>query len=172
MRADGRLYQGFLYAGVMIDAAGLPRVLEFNCRMGDPETQPIMMRLQTDLVAACLALLERRGASVHLEFDPRATVGVVLAAGGYPGDYARGAAISGLDGEDVDTKVFHAGTARVGDACVTNGGRVLCVVGRGASVSDAQAAAYRRVDRICWDGMFCRRDIGYRAVARERADRT
>ena len=171
MRADGRPYQGFLYAGVMIDAAGLPRVLEFNCRMGDPETQPIMMRLQTDLVAACLALLERRGASVHLEFDPRATVGVVLAAGGYPGDYARGAAISGLEGEDVDTKVFHAGTARVGDACVTNGGRVLCVVGRGASVSDAQAAAYRRVDRICWDGMFCRRDIGYRAVARERIDR-
>ena len=172
MHADVRPYQGFLYAGVMIDASGTPRVLEFNCRMGDPETQPIMLRLQTDLVAACLALLAGRGASVNLEFDPRATVGVVLAAGGYPGEYAKGATISGVDGDDVDTKVFHAGTAQVGDACVTNGGRVLCVVGRGLRVSDAQAAAYRRVDRISWDGMFCRRDIGYRAVVRERADRT
>ncbi|MCC6708858.1 MAG: phosphoribosylamine--glycine ligase [Gammaproteobacteria bacterium] len=169
MRVDGRPYQGFLYAGVMIDHTGKPRVLEFNCRMGDPETQPIMMRLQTDIVGACLDLLEGRGADLALEFDTRATVGVVLAAGGYPNDYAKGAVIHGLDANDHDTKVFHAGTRTVGDTCVTNGGRVLCVVGLGNRVSDAQAAAYRRVDRISWDGMFCRRDIGYRAVAREQA---
>ena len=167
MRADGRPYQGFLYAGVMIDSAGVPRVLEFNCRMGDPETQPIMMRLKTDIVSACLDLLEGRGASVELEFDPRATVGVVLAAGGYPNDYDKGQVIHGLDANDAETKVFHAGTKTAGGACVTNGGRVLCVVGLGARVSDAQAAAYKRIDRISWDGMFCRRDIGYRAVARE-----
>ena len=168
MRADGRSYQGFLYAGVMIDSAGLPRVLEFNCRMGDPETQPIMMRLKTDLVDACLDVLAGRGAEVVLKFDTRATVGVVLAAGGYPNDYAKGAVISGLDADDAQTKVFHAGTKIIGAECVTHGGRVLCVVGLGRRVSDAQAAAYRRVDRIMWDGMFCRRDIGYRAVARER----
>ncbi len=167
MRADGRPYQGFLYAGVMIDSAGLPRVLEFNCRMGDPETQPIMMRLKTDIVSACLDLLEGRGASVELEFDARATVGVVLAAGGYPNDYDKGQVIHGLDANDAETKVFHAGTKTAGGACVTNGGRVLCVVGLGARVSDAQAAAYKRIDRISWHGMFCRRDIGYRAVARE-----
>jgi phosphoribosylamine--glycine ligase len=152
----------------MIDSAGLPRVLEFNCRMGDPETQPIMMRLKTDIVGACLDLLEGRAASVQLEFDTHATVGVVLAAGGYPNDYARGDVISGLDANDAESKVFHAGTRNVGGDCVTNGGRVLCVVGRGARVSEAQAAAYRRADRISWKGMFCRRDIGYRAVARER----
>jgi phosphoribosylamine--glycine ligase len=167
MRADGRPYQGFLYAGVMIDSAGAPRVLEFNCRMGDPETQPIMMRLKTDIVQACLDLLEGRGASVRLEFDPRATVGVVLAAGGYPNDYEKGQVIHGLDTDQPDTKVFHAGTKSAGSACVTNGGRVLCVVGLGARVSDAQAAAYKRIERISWKGMFCRRDIGYRAVARE-----
>ena len=170
MRADHRPYQGFLYAGVMIDHSGKPRVLEFNCRMGDPETQPIMMRLRTDIVGACLDLLEGRGAEVELEFDTRATVGVVLAAGGYPNDYGKGDVIHGLDANDHDTKVFHAGTRTIGDTCVTNGGRVLCVVGLGERVSDAQAAAYRRVDRISWNGMFCRRDIGYRAVARERGN--
>ena len=168
MRSDGRPYQGFLYAGVMIDSAGLPRVLEFNCRMGDPETQPIMMRLKTDIVAACLDLLAGHGATLRLEFDTRATVGVVLAAGGYPNDYAKGAVIEGLKANDDQTKVFHAGTKTAGLNCLTNGGRVLCVVGLGAHVSDAQAAAYARVDRLAWDGMFCRRDIGYRAVARER----
>lgn len=172
MRSDGRPYQGFLYAGVMIDNAGLPRVLEFNCRMGDPETQPIMMRLKTDLVAACLDLLAGNGAHVELEFDPRATVGVVLAAGGYPHDYTKGAVITGLDANDPQSKVFHAGTKSVGPDCVSNGGRVLCVVGVGAQVSDAQTAAYARVDRIAWDGMFCRRDIGYRAVARERGSKS
>ena len=168
MRTDGRPYQGFLYAGVMIDRAGLPRVLEFNCRMGDPETQPIMLRLKTDLVDACLAVLDGRGARVQLEFDTRATLGVVLAAGGYPSNYATGAVINGLDANDAESKVFHAGTKNLGGECVTDGGRVLCVVGLGARVSDAQAAAYRRIDRIVWAGMFCRRDIGYRAVARER----
>ncbi|MCB1749024.1 MAG: phosphoribosylamine--glycine ligase [Gammaproteobacteria bacterium] len=168
MRADGRPYRGFLYAGLMIGADGVPRVLEYNCRFGDPETQPIMMRLKTDLVTACLDVLEGRAADVALEWDARAALGVVLAAGGYPGDYARGAIISGLDDDLPDTYVFHAGTRTDGDRCVTNGGRVLCVVGLGADVSAAQRAAYARVDRIAWDGMFCRRDIGYRAVARER----
>ena len=168
MRADGRPYQGFLYAGVMIDRAGAPRVLEFNCRLGDPETQPIMMRMQTDLVAACLLVLDGRAGEVQLEFDARAAVGVVLAAAGYPDAYGTGAVITGLAANDEQSKVFHAGTQRAGNDCLTQGGRVLCVVGLGARVSEAQAAAYRRVDRLHWDGMFCRRDIGYRAVARER----
>lgn len=170
MRADGRPYRGFLYAGLMIDAAGNPKVLEFNCRFGDPETQPIMMRLQTDIVAACLAVLDGRAATVELSWDPRAALGVVLAAQGYPGDYTRGDAISGLDeGADDLTRVFHAGTRFEGDDCVTNGGRVLCVVGLGRRVGDAQAAAYARIAHIHWRGMFCRPDIGYRAVARERS---
>lgn len=142
--------------------------IEWTTAVGEPETQPIMMRMQTDLVDACLAILDGRAGEVELEFDARATVGVVLAAGGYPNDYAKGDAIDGLDAELPDTKVFHAGTRQAGDACVTNGGRVLCVVGLGDSVAAAQAAAYARVDRIHWRGMFCRRDIGYRAVARER----
>ena len=167
MREDGNPYTGFLYAGLMIGKNGSIKVLEYNCRFGDPETQPIMMRLKTDIVQACLDLLEGRGASVRLEFDPRATVGVVLAAGGYPNDYEQGQVIHGLDTDQPDTKVFHAGTKSAGSACVTNGGRVLCVVGLGARVSDAQAAAYKRIERISWKGMFCRRDIGYRAVARE-----
>ncbi len=168
MRADGRPYRGFLYAGLMIGADGVPKVLEFNCRFGDPETQPIMMRLKTDLVAACLDLLDGRAAGVELEFDPRAALGVVLAAGGYPGSYDKGAVIGGLDAAQPDTYVFHAGTRLEGEDCVTAGGRVLCVVGLGDSVSEAQARAYARVDTIHWDGMVCRRDIGYRAVARER----
>lgn len=170
MRADGRPYRGFLYAGVMIGADGVPRVLEFNCRFGDPETQPIMMRLESDLVGACLDVLEGRAAELSLAFDPRAALGVVLASGGYPGSYEKGHPISGLDGgEDALTKVFHAGTRSDGGRCVTSGGRVLCVVGLGDTVADAQSAAYRRVDTISWKDMFCRRDIGYRAVARERA---
>ena len=169
MRADGRPYQGFLYAGVMIDPAGIPRVLEFNCRMGDPETQPIMMRLTSDLVSACLDVLVGKAADVTLAWDARAAVGVVLAARGYPGEYENGAPISGLDAmTDSTSKVFHAGTRGAGDGCVTHGGRVLCVVGLGAAVSDAQATAYARVATIRWDGMYCRRDIGYRAVAREK----
>ena len=169
LRADGRPYRGFLYAGLMIGADGVPRVLEYNCRFGDPETQPILMRLKTDLVQACLDVLEGRAAQLALNWDSRAAVGVVIAAGGYPGDYAKGAIIDGLDDNDSESYVFHAGTRLVDGRSVTNGGRVLCAVGLGHSVSAAQAAAYARVDRIRFDGMFCRRDIGYRAVARERA---
>lgn len=168
MQADGRPYRGFLYAGLMIGSDGVPRVLEYNCRFGDPETQPIMMRLKTDLVAACLAMLDGHGKDIDLEWDPRAALGVVLAAGGYPASYAKGAPISGLDDDLPDTYVFHAGTRLADGTCVTNGGRVLCAVGLGETVGAAQAAAYARVARIDWDGMFYRRDIGYRAVARER----
>ena len=171
MAAEGRPYLGFLYAGLMVAPDGTPKVLEYNCRFGDPETQPIMMRLRSDLPEACLAVLNGNAHRVKLDFDPRATVGVVLAAGGYPGDYAKGDAISGLDDDLPDTRVFHAGTALVGDTVVTSGGRVLCVVGVGANVREAQARAYARIDRIRWQDMHCRRDIGYRAIARERGTR-
>jgi phosphoribosylamine--glycine ligase len=167
MAAEGRPYVGFLYAGLMIAKDGTPKTLEYNCRFGDPETQPIMMRLRSDLPAACLAVLNGNAHKVKLDFDPRATVGVVLAAGGYPGDYAKGAIIDGLNDELPDTRVFHAGTTERDGKVVTSGGRVLCVVGVGKGVREAQARAYARIDRIRWDGMHCRRDIGYRAVARE-----
>jgi len=169
MAAEGRPYCGFLYAGLMVTPDGEPKVLEYNCRFGDPETQPMMMRLLSDLPAACLALLEGRGGKVRLTFDPRAAVGVVLASGGYPGDFSKGHPITGLEADVPDTKVFHAGTALAGDRVVTSGGRVLCVVGLGDTVRAAQARAYARVDRITWQDMHCRRDIGYRAVAREDA---
>jgi phosphoribosylamine--glycine ligase len=168
MAAEGRPYLGFLYAGLMVAPDGTPKVLEYNCRFGDPETQPIMMRLRSDLPEACLAVLNGNAHRVKLDFDPRATVGVVLAAGGYPGDYAKGHEIYGLDDDLPDSRVFHAGTALVGDKVVTSGGRVLCVVGVGANVREAQARAYARIDRIRWQDMHCRRDIGYRAIARER----
>ncbi len=168
MAAEGRPYLGFLYAGLMIAPDGTPKVLEYNCRFGDPETQPIMMRLRSDLPAACLAVLNGDAHRVKLDFDPRATVGVVLAAGGYPGDYAKGHEISGLDDELPDTRVFHAGTALVDGRVVTSGGRVLCVVGVGNTVRAAQARAYARIERIRWQDMHCRHDIGYRAIARER----
>lgn len=167
MAAEGRPYRGFLYAGLMIMPDGEPKVLEYNCRFGDPETQPIMMRLQSDLVDACLAVLDGRAAAVELAFDPRAAVGVVLASGGYPGDSVKGHAIGGLDGEDPDTKVFHASTAAKDGQVVNSGGRVLCVVGLGDSVRAAQRRAYARIERIHWQDMLFRRDIGYRAVARE-----
>tara|TARA_R110000868_G_scaffold152935_1_gene378179 strand:- start:28 stop:624 length:597 start_codon:yes stop_codon:yes gene_type:complete len=169
MAADGRPYQGFLYAGLMIGADGAPKVLEYNCRFGDPETQPIMMRLRSDLATACLALLEGRGDAVELDWDPRKALGVVVASGGYPASYAKGKVISGLEtGAAPDTYVFHAGTTLDdNDRIVTSGGRVLCVVGLGDTVGEAQARAYARVDEIAFDGAFCRRDIGYRAIARE-----
>ncbi|HMM74504.1 MAG TPA: phosphoribosylamine--glycine ligase [Gammaproteobacteria bacterium] len=167
MAAEGRPYVGFLYAGLMIGKDGTPKTLEYNCRFGDPETQPIMMRLRSDLPEACLAVLNGEARRVKLEFDPRAAVGVVLVAGGYPGDYAKGRHIEGLDADLADTHVFHAGTAAQDGQVVTSGGRVLCVVGVGRTVCEAQAKAYERVDRIRWDGMHCRRDIGHRAVARE-----
>ncbi|MGR9089352.1 MAG: phosphoribosylamine--glycine ligase [Gammaproteobacteria bacterium] len=169
MAADGRPYQGFLYAGLMIGADGTPKVLEYNCRFGDPETQPIMMRLRSDLAAACLAMLEGRGDKVELDWDSRKALGVVVASGGYPAGYAKGKIISGLEtGITSDTYVFHAGTSLDDDGrIVTTGGRVLCVVGLGDTVGEAQARAYARAGDIAFDGAFCRRDIGYRAIARE-----
>jgi phosphoribosylamine--glycine ligase len=168
MTADGYPYLGFLYAGLMIMADGTPKVIEFNCRMGDPETQPIMMRLKSSLAAICLATLNGTLAEQTAVWDSRAALGVVLAAAGYPASYGKGMTISGLDLADSDDqKVFHAGTASDGDNVVTSGGRVLCVVGLGDSVEAAAASAYESVDRIHWDGVYKRRDIGHRAIARE-----
>ena len=167
LAADGMPYTGFLYAGIMIHPDGTPNVLEFNCRFGDPETQPSMLRLKTDLAEACLAVLKGDTRRLRLDFDPRAAVGVVLAAGGYPGDYAKGMRITGLDATLPDTKVFHAGTVLKDGEYHTSGGRVLCVVGLGKTVRVAQEKAYARVQQIAFDGMQYRTDIGYRAVARE-----
>jgi len=170
MKADGNPYLGFLYAGLMIMADGTPRVIEFNCRMGDPETQPIMARLQSDLVDICLSTLEGDLQERDAAWDTRAALGVVMAAGGYPASYAKGKVISGLDGADSDTqKVFHAGTTTDGDAVTTSGGRVLCVVGMGDTVADAAQDAYAAVDKIDWEDVYIRRDIGHRAIARENA---
>jgi len=170
MAAEGLPYTGFLYAGLMIMRDGTPKVIEYNCRFGDPETQPILLRLRSDLVAHCLAALNGRLDTEHADWDPRAALGVVLAAGGYPGNYRKGDPIGGLDGLDcADAKVFHAGTAERDGRVVTNGGRVLCATALGVNVGDAQRRAYGLVDRIRCGGMICRRDIGYRAVARERA---
>jgi phosphoribosylamine--glycine ligase len=169
MYIDGTPYLGFLYAGLMIMPDGSPKVIEFNCRMGDPETQPILVRLQSDLVAICKATLENTLDEVKARWDERAALGVVMAAGGYPGSYARGRRIEGLDAEfGDDQKVFHAGTSLDGDDVVTAGGRVLCVVGLGNSVAAAAERAYDAVDKIHWDEVYLRRDIGHRAIARER----
>jgi len=171
MASEGMPYTGFLYAGVMIDADGTPKVLEYNCRFGDPETQPIMMRLRSDLAALCEAALDGRLDQVQADWDPRPALGVVLAAGGYPDDYRTGDVIGGLPEHNApDAKVFHAGTAERDGDVVTAGGRVLCAVGLGDTVQAAQARAYQLVDSIHWDGMYCRRDIGHRAIARERGD--
>lgn len=170
MRADGHPYLGFLYAGLMIMADGTPRVIEFNCRMGDPETQPILARLNSDLVDICLSTLEGDLGEREAAWDSRAALGVVMAAGGYPAKYAKGKVIAGLDGADSDTqKVFHAGTAMQGDDVVTSGGRVLCVVGLGDSVAEAARDAYAAVDKISWEDAYLRRDIGHRAIAREQS---
>ena len=168
MAAEGNPYTGFLYAGLMIMADGSPKVIEYNCRFGDPETQPIMMRLRSDLVSLCQAALDKRLHQVDAQWDSRAALGVVLAAGGYPGDYGKGDIIEGLEGLDsADGKVFHAGTANMNGSVVTSGGRVLCAVGLGDSVKQAQAKAYELTHKIHWPGCFYRDDIGYRAVARE-----
>jgi phosphoribosylamine--glycine ligase len=168
MAADGHPYTGFLYAGLMIGEDGSIKVLEFNCRFGDPETQPIMMRLRSDLVALIDAALDGRLDEVEADWDPRAAVGVVMAAEGYPGSYRKGDAIAGLTNADSeDCKVFHAGTALRDDTVVTGGGRVLCVTALGETVTAAQARAYETVGAIRWDGAWCRSDIGYRAIARE-----
>ncbi|MFP4607902.1 MAG: phosphoribosylamine--glycine ligase [Thiohalospira sp.] len=162
LAADGIHYRGFLYAGLMLDAAGNPRVLEYNCRLGDPETEPLLLRLESDLVALCRAGTEGGLPAAEIEWDPRPALGVVMAAGGYPGSYRKGDAITGLAGlEDADRKVFHAGTAQAGDgAVITAGGRVLCVTARGDDLEAARRRAYAAVDAIAFEGAFCRRDIG------------
>ncbi|MVW76823.1 phosphoribosylamine--glycine ligase [Pseudomonas xionganensis] len=171
MASEGNVYTGFLYAGLMIDKAGKPKVIEFNCRFGDPETQPIMCRLESSLVLLVEAALAKALDKVEATWDPRPTVGVVLAAGGYPGDYAKGDVIIGLDeAAQLDGKVFHAGTALKDGQIVTAGGRVLCATAIGRTVAEAQEQAYRLAGKIRWEGMFHRNDIGYRAIARERGE--
>jgi phosphoribosylamine--glycine ligase len=168
MADDGRPYTGFLYAGIMIAPDGSPKVLEYNVRFGDPETQPIMLRLKSDLVELCEAALDRRLDQVRAAWDRRASLGVVLAAGGYPGSYEQGQVITGLDkvqGEDI--RVFHAGTRLEGGDIVTSGGRVLCVCALGENVAEAQRRAYAAADEISWKDIYYRRDIGHRAIARQ-----
>ncbi len=168
MAAEGNVYTGFLYAGLMIDAEGNPKVIEFNCRFGDPETQPIMLRLQSSLVALVEAANAGTLDQVDAKWDPRCSLGVVLAAGGYPADYAKGDVINGLDVAVSDSgKVFHAGTALKDGQVTTSGGRVLCATALGNSVREAQQGAYRLAEQISWNGCFYRKDIGYRAIARE-----
>ncbi|GAB4361853.1 MAG: phosphoribosylamine--glycine ligase [Methylohalobius crimeensis] len=168
MAADGTPYTGFLYAGLMITPDGQPKVLEFNCRMGDPETQPILLRLESDLAELCLAAVAGDLGGRQAEWDRRAALGVVMAAGGYPFDYRKGDAIEGLpDEESTEVKVFHAGTRLEDERVVTAGGRVLCVCALGEGVAEAQRKAYAQVEKICWADAYFRRDIGWRAVARE-----
>jgi phosphoribosylamine--glycine ligase len=170
MIADGLPFTGFLYAGLMIDKSGAPKVIEFNVRFGDPETQPVMMRLQSDLLPLLEAAVDARLAGVGAHWDPRPAVGVVMAAHNYPGTPRAGDEISGLDAPALpDTKVFHAGTKLDGTRVLTSGGRVLCACALGDSVADAQAKAYAAVAPIRWEGEFHRSDIGWRAIARERA---
>ncbi|ASN87524.1 phosphoribosylamine--glycine ligase [Pectobacterium versatile] len=170
MATEGNTYVGFLYAGLMISADGQPKVIEFNCRFGDPETQPIMLRLRSDLVELCLAACDGTLDQKDSVWDERPSLGVVLAAGGYPADYNTGDVISGLPQQDAeDGKVFHAGTKLNGIDVVTNGGRVLCVTALGNTVAEAQQRAYEIAAGIQWQGVFCRKDIGYRAIEREQA---
>jgi phosphoribosylamine--glycine ligase len=167
---DGTPYTGFLYAGIMVHPDGTPNVLEYNCRFGDPETQPIMMRLKSDLVELCEAALDKTLDRAHAEWDERAALGVVLAAEGYPDAVRKGDAITGLAAAaKLPGKVFHAGTRTEDGKVLVSGGRVLCAVGLGTTVSAAQAQAYTLVDAIAWHGMQCRRDIGFRAIAREKS---
>ena len=168
MAAEGNDYTGFLYAGIMVADDGTPKVLEYNVRFGDPETQPIMMRLQSDLVELCLQALDARLDTTTAEWDTRTSIGVVLAAGGYPDSYNKGDVISGLEDTETDTtKVFHAGTAEQDGKIITSGGRVLCACALGNSVTEAQQKAYEVVRKINWNNVYYRTDIGYRAIARE-----
>ena len=166
MSAEGSPYVGFLYAGLMIDKSGQPKVIEYNCRFGDPEAQPVLFRLRSDLLEACQKAVSGDLKDYKLEFDKRMALGVVMAAGGYPLDYKKGATISGLDDECVDAKVFHAGSIEVDGEIRTNGGRVLCVVGIGDDVRAAADRAYARVSTIDWDQSYYRKDIGHRAMNR------
>ena len=165
MAAEGEPYIGFLYAGVMVDASGKARTLEFNCRLGDPETQPMLLRLKSDLLDLVGHALDGSLDRVEAEWDRRAALGIVLAAAGYPDASRKGDAISGLNGVGDDCKIFHAGTALTGDQVVTNGGRVLCVTALGETVRQAQRSAYAAAGAIHFEGMHYRRDIGQRAIA-------
>ncbi|MDV7106146.1 phosphoribosylamine--glycine ligase [Vibrio sp. TH_r3] len=175
MDAEGHPYTGFLYAGLMISADGTPKVIEYNCRFGDPETQPIMMRMESDLVDLCLDAIDENLENAESYWDPRASIGVVLAAGGYPSDYAKGEIISGLPNSEqlndkesaIEEKIFHAGTSEKDGKIVTSGGRVLCATALGNTVSEAQERAYKLAKQVSWNGMFHRNDIGYRAIERE-----
>ena len=169
MAAEGTPYTGFLYAGLMIASDGTPKVLEFNCRFGDPETQPILFRLRSDLLELVEAALDGKLNVVAADWDPRIAVGVVLAAGGYPESYRKGDVIDGLPASPPEhLKVFHAGTRLDDGQVLTSGGRVLCAVALGETTAEAQAEAYELVSRIHWPDVYYRTDIGYRAVARER----
>ncbi len=171
MAADGSPYVGFLYVGLMISPEGVPRVIEFNCRFGDPEAQPVMMRLRSDLPALCLEAVTGGLQGKTLDWDPRVALGVVMAAGGYPGGYAKGAVVTGLDGvAGDDVKVFHAGTEIRNGKVLTDGGRVLCVAALGDNATHAQQKAYEGVAAIDWQDAYWRTDIGYRAVAREQGE--
>lgn len=168
MAQEGNDYVGFLYAGLMIDSDGTPKVIEYNCRFGDPETQPIMMRMQSDLVELCDQAIDGRLAGVESKWDERAAVGIVLAAGGYPGSYNKGDIISGIAAEQEHAKVFHAGTiANESGNILTNGGRVLCATALGNTVTAATAAAYESASSISWKDAFYRKDIAWRAIERE-----
>ncbi|MFT5707561.1 MAG: phosphoribosylamine--glycine ligase, partial [Oceanospirillaceae bacterium] len=167
MKDEGNQYTGFLYAGVMIDSTGQPKVIEYNCRFGDPETQPIMLRLQTSIVDMCQAALNKDFDSLDVKWDPRPAVGVVMAAGGYPESYAKGTQITIEDIQQSDTKIFHAGTQLHNNKLVTSGGRVLCIASLGENVTQAQQKAYAGVANIHWDKAFYRSDIAYRAIDRE-----
>lgn len=169
MAKEGHPYKGFLYAGLMINEQGAPKVIEYNCRFGDPETQPIMMRLQSDLAALCITACKGELNTADISFDPRPAVGVVLAAGGYPGSYNKGDVITGIPVATDSSKTFHAGTILSGEEVVTAGGRVLCATAMGDSVTAAQKAAYEAVNQIKWQGVEFRTDIAYRAIEREQA---
>jgi len=173
MHADGMNYRGFLYVGLMIDPKGNAKVLEFNCRFGDPETQPILARLQSDLASLCLSAFDGSLESTEVKWDPRAALGIVIASDGYPESYSKGDVITGLDDIQIeDSRVFHSGTALEKNDIVTNGGRVLCAVALGKNVTEAAANAYAVAEQIDWKGSFYRRDIGYRAIKRERDEQS
>ncbi len=173
MQAEGHPYTGFLYAGIMVTADGTPKVLEYNCRFGDPETQPVLMRLKSDLAQLCYTACDGKLDSATAEWDKRCALGVVLAAKGYPNDYPKGDLISGLDNaDDTQCKIFHAGTINKDDKILTAGGRVLCATALGDDIAQAQQRAYQLVNKISWDGMQYRNDIGYRAIARSKSETT
>jgi len=170
MAAEGLPYKGFLYAGLMIDPSGASKVIEFNCRFGDPETQPILMRMKSDIVELCQAAIDGKLDQCSSDWDERAAVGIVLAADGYPGSYKKGDVISGLPETDTaGEKAFHAGTTLADGQVVTSGGRVLCATALGNTVTEAQQRAYTLAKKLNWDGAFYRNDIAYRAIARERS---